>query len=173
VADKGLHRSRRMKGFPLEGYEPLPPNSPKDTFCGEVFEEENYSDTRSVVIPLIEHPEGTIVTVREGVVSFVNPPLTNPLDLLLVQVDSLGNSIPKDYPILLSRLSEEVNMESKQLNISEGYTTPAHTRMVDPSQTHVHPIWKTPLGHDIFEKFNLNRPFYAPPHTHVVTSVGT
>jgi hypothetical protein len=62
-------------------------------------------------------------------------------------------------------------MESEQLNTSEVYTTPFHTTgMVDPSQTHVLPIWKTPLGHDLFEKFNLNRPFYAPPHTPVTTN---
>jgi hypothetical protein len=68
VADKGLHRSHRMQGFPPEGYKPLPPNSPEDTFHGEVVEEENYSDTGSVATPLIEHPEGEIVIVQEGFV---------------------------------------------------------------------------------------------------------
>jgi hypothetical protein len=85
-----------MKGFPPEGCKPLPHDSPKDTFHGEVVEEENYSDTGSVATPLIEHPEGGIVIVHESVVSPVNPPLTNPLDLVLVQVDSLENIIPED-----------------------------------------------------------------------------
>jgi hypothetical protein len=58
VANKGLHRSHRMQRFPPEGYEPLPPNSPKDTFHEEV---ENYSDTGSASTPLIEHPEGVII----------------------------------------------------------------------------------------------------------------
>jgi hypothetical protein len=65
-------------------------------------------------------------------------------------------------------------MESKPLNISELYTTPSHTtRMVDPNQTHVHPIWKNPSGHDTYEKINLHRPFYAPPHTPAVINAST
>jgi hypothetical protein len=45
--------------------------------------------------------------------------------------------------------------------------------MVHPIQTQVHPVWRTPLGHDVFEKFNFNRPFYAPPHTPATTNAGT
>jgi hypothetical protein len=63
VEDKGLFRSHRMQVFPPKGYKPLPPNSPEDTFRGEVVEEENYSDTGSVATPLIEHPLGEIVIV--------------------------------------------------------------------------------------------------------------
>jgi hypothetical protein len=57
-----------MQGFPLEGYKPLPPNSPEDTFCEEV---ENYSDTGSVATPLIEHPEGEIIVYFRKVLSFL------------------------------------------------------------------------------------------------------
>jgi hypothetical protein len=49
-----------MQGFPLEGYKPIPPNSPEDTYREEV---ENYSDARSVATPLIENLEGAIVVV--------------------------------------------------------------------------------------------------------------
>jgi hypothetical protein len=73
-----------MQGLPQEGYEPLPPNSHEDNFCGEVVEEENYSDTGSIGTPLIEHLKGSILIVHEGFVSPVNTPLTNPLDALLV-----------------------------------------------------------------------------------------
>jgi hypothetical protein len=55
--------------LPPKGYETLPLNSPKDTSCGEVVEEENYSDTRSDATPLIEHPKKVIVIVQQGVVS--------------------------------------------------------------------------------------------------------
>ena len=73
-----------MQGLPQEGYEPLPPNSHEDNFCGEVVEEENYSDTGSVATPLIEHLEGQIIIVWEGFFLPLNPPLTNPLDPILV-----------------------------------------------------------------------------------------
>jgi hypothetical protein len=60
VADKGLRRSRRMQGLPLEGYEPLPPNAPEDTYREEV---ENHSDVGSVATPLLENPKRALVTV--------------------------------------------------------------------------------------------------------------
>jgi hypothetical protein len=162
-----------MQGFPLEGYEPLPPNSPEDTFFGEVVEEENNYDTRSVATPLIEHSKGAIVIFLEGFVSHVNPPLINPLDPLLFRVDSSGNIIPEYYPRLPSRPFQEVNVELEKINTSEGYTTLAcTTKMVDPIQTLVLVIWKTPSGHDIFEKISLIRPFYAPPHIPITINVG-
>jgi hypothetical protein len=70
VADKGLRRSRRMQGFPPEGYEPLPPNSPEDTYREEV---ENHSDVGSVATPLLANPERDLVTVQEGSTFPVNP----------------------------------------------------------------------------------------------------
>jgi hypothetical protein len=80
VDDKGLRRSRRMQGFPLEGYEPLPPNSPEDTYREEV---ENHSDAGSVATPLLANPERALVMVEEGTLP-VNPTLQVPLDPLLV-----------------------------------------------------------------------------------------
>jgi hypothetical protein len=62
VADKGLRRSRRMQGLNPEGYEPLPPNSPEDTYREEV---KNHSDVGSVATPLLENPERDLVTVQE------------------------------------------------------------------------------------------------------------
>jgi hypothetical protein len=110
-----------MQGFPPEGYEPIPPNSPEDTYCEEV---ENYSDTGSVATPLIEHPEGAIVVVQEVPTPPANPSLTNPLDPLLLRVDSSGNIIVEYYPRLPSRPYEERDMESEQPNPNEEYTTP-------------------------------------------------
>jgi hypothetical protein len=44
-----------------EGYQPLPPNSPEDTYRGEV---ENQSDAGSVATPLLENSERALVTVE-------------------------------------------------------------------------------------------------------------
>jgi hypothetical protein len=63
VDDKGLHKSRRMQGFPLEVYEPFPLNSVDDIYCEEV---DNHSDTGSVATPLLTNPEITLVMVEEG-----------------------------------------------------------------------------------------------------------
>jgi hypothetical protein len=155
------------KVFLWKGYEPLPPNSPEDTYREEA---ENYSDTGSVATPLIEHPEGAIVVVQEGPTPPANPDLTNPLDPLLLRVDSSRNIIVEYYPRLPSRPYEELDMEPEQPNQNEEYTTHVHsTEMVDPHQTHVRPIWRTPSGRDLYEKFNLNRPLFIPPHTSVTT----
>jgi hypothetical protein len=48
--NKGFRRSHRMQGFPPEGYKPLPPNSPKDTYREEV---ENHSYVGSDANPLL------------------------------------------------------------------------------------------------------------------------
>jgi hypothetical protein len=63
VDDKGLHKSRRMQGFPLEVYELFPLNSVDDIYCEEV---DNHSDTGSVATPLLTNPEITLVMVEEG-----------------------------------------------------------------------------------------------------------
>jgi hypothetical protein len=70
VDDKGLRRSRRMQGFPPEGYEPLPPNSPEDIYREEV---ENHSDVGSVATPLLANPERALVTVEEDSTLPINP----------------------------------------------------------------------------------------------------
>jgi hypothetical protein len=60
MANKGLRRSRRMQGFPIEGYAPLPPNSPKDTYHEEV---KNHLDAGSAATPLLANPERDLVMV--------------------------------------------------------------------------------------------------------------
>jgi hypothetical protein len=135
MVDKGLYRSCRMQGFPPEGYEPIPPNSPEDTYREEV---ENYSEAGSVATPLIENPEGALVVVQEGPTPPTNPALKNPHDPLLLRVDSSGNIVVEYYPRLPSRPYEERDMEPEQPNLNEEYTTPVcSTEMVDPHQTHV------------------------------------
>jgi hypothetical protein len=59
-------------------------------------------------------------------------------------------------------------MEPIQPNFNDEYTTPVcSTEMVNPQQTHVRSIWRTPSGRDLYEKFNFSRPPFDPP-----TSVG-
>jgi hypothetical protein len=116
VVDKGLRRSHRMQGFPLEGYEPIPSNSPKDIYCEEV---EKYSDAGSVATRLIKNPKGVIVEVEEGPNPLANPILTNPLDPLLLRLDSSRNIIVEDYSRLPSRPYEDRDMEPKQPNPNE------------------------------------------------------
>jgi hypothetical protein len=59
-------------------------------------------------------------------------------------------------------------MESTQPNFNDEYMTPVHsTDMVNPQQTHVHSIWRTPSGRDLYKKFNFSRPPFDP-----LTSVG-
>ena len=60
VDDKGLRKSRRMQGFPLEGYEPFPLNSPDDIYCEEV---DNHCN---VATPLLTNLEITFFMVEEG-----------------------------------------------------------------------------------------------------------
>jgi hypothetical protein len=72
VDDKGLHISHRMQGFPPEGYELLPPNSPEYFYHEEV---ENHLDIGSVVTPLLANPEKALVTVEEDSTLPINPVL--------------------------------------------------------------------------------------------------
>jgi hypothetical protein len=98
-----------MKGFPPEYYEPLPPHSPKDRSREEVINKENYSKSGSATIPLMDHPEGP--NFQEAFVPPTNPPLTNPLGPLLVQVNSF-REFKTDYPRLqLVPFEEILNME--------------------------------------------------------------
>jgi hypothetical protein len=53
-----------MQGFSLEGYEPLPPNSPEDIHREEV---ENRSDVGSIATPLLENPESALVTIEDSI----------------------------------------------------------------------------------------------------------
>jgi len=47
--------------MPLEGYQPFPLNPLEDNYRGEV---ENQFDTGSVVTPLLDNSEGTLVTIE-------------------------------------------------------------------------------------------------------------
>jgi hypothetical protein len=81
--------------FPLEGYEPIPPNSPEETYREEV---KKYSDTGSVATPLIKNLERDLVAVQEGPSLPASPTLTSPHDPLLIRVESSGKIVVEDHP---------------------------------------------------------------------------
>ena len=83
-----------MQEIPLEGYQPLPPNPPKDNYRGEV---ENQSDARSVVAPLLENQEFSLVTVENPTPCTTYVSVT-PLEPLFLHLDSLGNIIDEEVP---------------------------------------------------------------------------
>ena len=70
--------------MPPEDYQTIPPHSPEDTSRGDIVDKGNYSDTRSVSTPLIEHSKGVITSVQEGFFPSENTPLTNLFGPLLV-----------------------------------------------------------------------------------------
>jgi hypothetical protein len=80
-----------MQGLPPEGYQPLTPNPPEDNYRREV---ENQSDAGSVIAPLLDNSEGSLVMVEDPTTSV----LVTPLEPLLVHLDSLGNVIDQDIP---------------------------------------------------------------------------
>jgi hypothetical protein len=108
VDNKGLRRSRRMQGFPLEGYQPLLPNPPEDNYHGEV---ENQSDARSVVTPPLDNPEGSLVTVENPTPRTTYVSIT-PLEPLFLRLDSLGNVIDEEVPQLPERAFTETYIGS-------------------------------------------------------------
>jgi hypothetical protein len=81
MVDKGLCRSHRMQGFPTEGYKPLPPNSPEDTYREEV---KKHSDVGSAANPLLENPKRDLVMVQVGSTLPSNMSFEIPHDPLLV-----------------------------------------------------------------------------------------
>jgi hypothetical protein len=83
-----------MQGFPPEGYQPLPPNPPKDNYHREV---ENQSDTGSVVAPSLENQEAALVTVENPTPHTTYLSVT-PLEPLFLRLDSLGNVIDEEVP---------------------------------------------------------------------------
>jgi hypothetical protein len=98
-----------MQGMPPEeGYQPLPPNSPEDTYHGEV---ENQFDTGSVATPLLENSEKDLVTV-ENPTPHTTPVLEAPIEPLFLQLDSLGNVIEEEVPGLPERPIIETYMGS-------------------------------------------------------------
>jgi hypothetical protein len=95
-----------------------------------------------------------------------------PHDPLLVRVDSSGNIVVEYHPILPSRPYNQLDMEPQQPTFNEEYTTLVRsTEMVYPQQTLVRSIWRTPSSRDLYEKFNVSRPLFDPPH--ISTIVGT
>jgi hypothetical protein len=119
-----------MQGLPPEGYQPLPPHSLEGPSPKRVVDEESYSKLGSASTPLLPHYEGTIIVYQEGFKPLANPPFTNPLDPLLVRVNSSRNIILEDYPRLPFAPFEEVNMASGQSHANDifltllGYMTP-------------------------------------------------
>ena len=91
IDDKGLHRSRRLQGLPLEGYQPLPPNPPEDNYHREV---EYQSDAGNVIAPPLDNSEGSFVTV-ENPTTYAS---VTPLKPFLVHLVSLGNIIDEEVP---------------------------------------------------------------------------
>jgi hypothetical protein len=83
-----------MQGLPLEGYQPLPPNPLEDNYHGEV---ENQSDYGSVVTPLLENQEGSLVMVANPTPHTTSVSVT-PLKPLFILLDSLGNVIDEEVP---------------------------------------------------------------------------
>ena len=69
-----------MQGFPLEGYEPLPPNSPEYFYHEEV---ENHSNDECVATPLLTKPERTLVIVEDPI-PLINPVSQVPIEPLLL-----------------------------------------------------------------------------------------
>jgi hypothetical protein len=86
-----------------------------------------------------------------------------PIEPLLLRLDSLGNVIEEECPRLSLRPYTETQMENTQHDYNDEYMTPVwSTDMVNPQQTHVRSIWRTPSGRDIYEKFNFSRPPLDP-----------
>jgi hypothetical protein len=112
MVDENIHHLGRIQGFPPEYYQSIPPHSLEDTFHGDIVDEGNYSDSQSDATPLIELSKGVITSDQEYFIPPTKPTLTNPFGPLLVRVNSLGEIVTEDYPILSSRPFEEEKKES-------------------------------------------------------------
>jgi hypothetical protein len=163
VDDKGLRRSLRMQGLPPEGYQPLPPNPLEDNYRGEV---ENQSDVGSVVAPLLDNPEGVLVTIENPTTRTASVMATS-LKPLLLRLDSLGNVIDEEVPQLPEREFIETYMGSTEPIFGNEYRTPIHpTTVVDTNPTHARSVWRTSSGRDLYEHFeSIRQPFnpHDPP----------
>jgi hypothetical protein len=158
VDDKGLRRSRKMQGIPLEGYQPLPPNSPEDNYCREV---ENQSDAGSVISPLLDNLEGALVTVENPIPHTTYVSVT-PLKPLLLRLDSLGNVIDEEVPRLPERTFTETYMGSTEPIFGDEYRNHVcPSTVVDTNPTPTHSVWRTSSGHDLYEHFeSFRQPFH-------------
>jgi hypothetical protein len=136
-----------MQGLPPEGYQPLPPNPPEDNYRREV---ENQSDAGSVIAPLLDNSEGALVTVENPTTSVS----LNPLEQLLVLLDSLGNVINEEVPQLSERIFTETYMGSTEPIFGDEYRTLIHpSTTVDTNPTLDHSIWRNSSGCDLYEHF--------------------
>jgi hypothetical protein len=139
-----------MQGLPPEGYQPLPPNPPKDNYCGDV---ENQSDARSVVSPPLDNSEGALVMV-ENLAPHTTSMLVTPLEPHFLCLDSLGNLIDEEVPQLPAKDFTDTYMGSTEPTFGDEYRTLLHpTTVVDTNPTTVHSVWRTSSGHDLYEHF--------------------
>jgi hypothetical protein len=129
-----------MKGLPLEGYEPLPPNSPKDIYREEV---ENCSDAGSTTTHLLANPESALVTVEDPI-PHTTPMSKFPIDPLLIRLESFSNVIEEEFPRLPLRTYTETQREDTQHDYDEYTTAVQFAGMVNPQQTPFCSIWRTP-----------------------------
>jgi hypothetical protein len=137
VDDKGLRRSCEMQGLPLEGYQPLPPNPPKDNYHGEV---ENQSDAGNVVAPPLENLEGILVTAKNPTLHTTSVSVT-PLEPLLLHLDSLGNIIDEEVGQLPTRDFTDTYMGSTEPTFGDEYSTHVRpTTVVDINPTPAHSV---------------------------------
>jgi hypothetical protein len=148
-----------MQGLPLEGYQPLPPNPPKENYHGEV---ENQSDVGNVVTPLLDNQEGTLVTVENPTPCTTSVSVT-PLEPLLLHLDSLGNVIDEEVPQLPEREFTETYMGSIEPTFGDEYRTHVRpTTAVDTNPTPSHSVWMTSSGRDLYENFESIRQTVNP-----------
>jgi hypothetical protein len=152
-----------MQGMPPEGYQPLPPNPPEDNYHGEV---ENQSDAGSVVSPLLDNLEGSLVTIDNPAPRTTSVSVT-PLEPLFLCLESLGNVIDKEVPQLPERAFTETYMGSTEPTFGDEYRTLVHpTIAVDTNHTPTHFVWRTSSGRDLYENFeSFQQPFnpHDPP----------
>jgi hypothetical protein len=130
---------------------------PDDNYHREV---ENQSNVESVIAPLLDNSEGALVTV-ENPTTYMS---VTPLEPLLVHLDSLGNVIDEEIPRLLKRIFTKTYMGSTKPIFGDEYRTLVHpSTIVDTNPTPAHSVWRTSLGHDLYEHFkSFWQPF--PPH---------
>jgi hypothetical protein len=89
----------------------------------------------------------------------------DPIELLLVQLDSFSNIIEEEFQGLALRPITETYMGSTKPLFSDAYRTHVHpTDTVDPHQTLAHSVWRNPSGHDLYENFEYIRQPLNPHH---------
>jgi hypothetical protein len=139
-----------MQGIPPEGYQPLPPNPPEDNCRGEV---ENKSNARSVIAPPLDNLGGSLVTVDNPTPHTTSVSVT-PLKPLFLHLDSLGNVIDEEVPLLPEKVFTKTYMGSTEPTFGDEYRTLIHLRTeVDTNPTPYNYVWRTSSGHNLYEHF--------------------